>query len=53
MRKLFCRIFGHDYMETSARRRECIRCDQHETLRQMGEVLAWVEVTPAAAGRRA
>lgn len=53
MRKLFCRIFGHDYMETSARRRECVRCGQHETLRQMGELLAWVEVTPAIAGRRA
>ena len=53
MRKLFCRILGHDYMETSARRRECIRCGQHETLRQMGELLAWVEVTPAVAGRRA
>jgi hypothetical protein len=45
MRKLICRILGHDYMVTSARRRECVRCNQHESLRQMGELLAWVEVS--------
>jgi len=44
MKKLPCWLFGHDLMTTSARQRECIRCDQKETLRQFGAVMAWEEV---------
>ena len=45
MRKLLCRFFGHDSMETNARQRVCNRCGQRETLRRIGSVLAWEEVT--------
>jgi hypothetical protein len=48
MRKLLCRLLGHDCMTTSARRRVCLRCGQQETLRNYGNVLGWEEVTKAA-----
>jgi hypothetical protein len=48
MRKLLCRLLGHDRMPTRARNRVCLRCGQRETLRDYGHVLAWEEVTPAA-----
>jgi hypothetical protein len=44
MRKLLCRLFGHDPMRTHARR-VCLRCGQQETLRRFGRVLAWEVVT--------
>jgi hypothetical protein len=49
MHRLLCRLFGHDLMTTSARHRICLRCGQRETLRDLGHVLAWEEVTGAAA----
>jgi hypothetical protein len=45
VRKLLCRLLGHDRMTTSARQRVCVRCGQRETLRRYGNVLAWEEVT--------
>ena len=50
MRKLLCRVFGHDRMETNARQRVCQRCGQRETRRRIGSVLAWEEVTETALG---
>ena len=50
MRKVLCRFFGHDPMETSERQRVCQRCGQRETLRRYGRVLAWEEVTESALG---
>ena len=50
MRKLLCRLLGHDLMTTSARRRHCLRCGQREMLRRYGQLLAWEEVTDAALG---
>jgi hypothetical protein len=45
MRSLICRLFGHDHMLNGARNRTCLRCGMRETLRDLGHVLAWVEVT--------
>jgi hypothetical protein len=49
MRRFLCWLLGHDRMTTSARHRICLRCGQRETLRDLGHVLAWEEVTGAAA----
>jgi hypothetical protein len=46
MKKLLCRLFGHDLMTTSARRRICLRCGLRETLRQYGSTTAWGEGVP-------
>ena len=35
-------------MTTSARQRVCVRCDTRETLRDLGHVRAWVELTKGA-----
>ena len=43
MKKLLCRLLGHDLMTTSARRRTCLRCGLRETLRQYGSTTAWGE----------
>jgi len=45
MRKLLCRLLGHERMTTSTRRRVCQRCGLLETLRQFGSLLAWEEMT--------
>jgi hypothetical protein len=44
MRKILCRLLGHDCMTTSARRRVCLRCGLREMLRNYGNVLGWEEV---------
>jgi hypothetical protein len=49
MSKLLCWMFDHDRMMTSWRRRVCMRCGRQETLRNLGHVLAWEEVTTARA----
>lgn len=49
MKKLLCRLLGHNHMTTSTRRRVCLRCGAHETLRQYGSVLGWEEVTKVVA----
>ena len=41
MKKLMCWLMGHDRMQTTARRRECLRCGQQEKLCQYGQVLGW------------
>jgi hypothetical protein len=48
MRKLLCRLFGHESKETTGRHRVCVRCGQQEILRRFGRVLAWEEVTEVA-----
>ena len=48
MKQLLCWLFGHDRMTTSPRQRVCTRCDTHETLRDLGHVRAWVELTKGA-----
>ena len=48
MRKLLCRLFGHDRMVTSDRKRVCMRCGVRETLRQFGSISGWEEVTAGA-----
>jgi hypothetical protein len=48
MGKILCRLFGHDCMTTSARRRVCLRCGLRETLRDYGNVRGWEEVSKAA-----
>jgi hypothetical protein len=50
MKKLLCRLFGHDRMTTRTRHRVCLRCGQKETLRRYGQVLAWEELTDSALG---
>jgi hypothetical protein len=45
MRKLLCRLFGHDPMKAHAQLRVCLRCGQRETLRRFGRVLAWEVLT--------
>jgi hypothetical protein len=52
MKKLLCRLLGHDHMTTSTRHRVCLRCGVRETLRHYGDVLAWEEV-PGIIGREA
>ena len=47
MRRLLCWLFDHDYMNTSARHRICVRCEKRETLHVYGEVLAWEAATRA------
>ena len=49
MKKLMCWIWGHDRMQTAARRRVCLRCGQREKLRQYGQVLGWEELSETAA----
>ena len=48
MRKILCRLFGHDRMVTSERKRVCVRCGVRENLRQFGKISGWEEVTPVA-----
>jgi hypothetical protein len=50
LHKLLCRLFGHDRMASSARRRACVRCGQREALRRYGSVLAWEEETASPLG---
>ena len=47
MQSLWCRLFGHDIMRTSAAHRVCLRCGQKERLRNLGHVEAWVEAATA------
>jgi hypothetical protein len=47
MRKMLCWIFGHEFMNTSARHRICVRCEARETLRNLGDVVAWEEAPKA------
>jgi len=48
MKQFLCWLFGHDRMTTSPRQRVCVRCDTRETLRDLGHVRAWVELTKGA-----
>jgi hypothetical protein len=50
MRRLICRLFGHNHMTSGAAHRACLRCGLRETLRNYGHVRGWEEV-PVAAGR--
>jgi len=43
MKKLLCRLVGHDLMTTSARARVCLRCGSRERLRHYGSVSGWEE----------
>jgi hypothetical protein len=54
MRRLMCWLLGHDTKTTRARQRVCLRCGKRETLRQLGSVAAWEDVTkPVVRGARA
>jgi len=48
VKKLLCRIWGHDRMQTAVRQRVCRRCGQREMLRQLGNVPGWEEFTDTA-----
>ena len=44
VKRLMCRIWGHDRMQTAVRQRVCRRCGQREMLRQLGSVPGWEEL---------
>jgi hypothetical protein len=48
MRKLLCRLLGHDRMKSGAAHRICQRCGMREALRNYGHVHGWEEVSKAA-----
>ena len=48
LKKLMCRIWGHDRMQTAMRQRVCLRCGQRETLRQFGSTTGWEELPDTA-----
>ena len=50
VKKLWCRLLGHDRITVSVRKRYCLRCGQREALRRYGSVLAWEEVTGTPLG---
>ena len=45
MKQFLCWLLGHDRMTTSTRQRVCLRCGTRETLRDLGHVHAWQELT--------
>ena len=45
IRKLLCRILGHDRMTTRTKWRVCQRCGLKETQRHFGSLLAWEEIS--------
>jgi len=50
VRKLLCRLLGHDRLTTGSRHRFCLRCGQREALRRFGSVLAWEELGQGVLG---
>jgi hypothetical protein len=48
VKKLLCRLLGHDRMTRGSRHRVCLRCGQRETLRRYRHVVAWEELTEGA-----
>jgi hypothetical protein len=48
LKKLMCWIWGHDRMQTGARKRVCLRCGQREKLQQYGRILGWEELPDTA-----
>ncbi len=48
LKKLTCRLWGHDRMQTSSRQRICVRCGQREKLCQYGSVTGWEELSGTA-----
>lgn len=50
VRKLLCRLLGHDRLATGTRHRVCLRCGQRETLRRFGSLLAWEELGQGGPG---
>ena len=46
MGKLLCWLFGHERTSTSARHRVCYRCGLRERQLQIGDVIAWEDLTP-------
>jgi hypothetical protein len=48
VKKIMCWIWGHDRMQTTARRRVCLRCGQREKLRQFDSGHGWEELPDAA-----
>jgi hypothetical protein len=45
MRAFLCWLLGHDRMTRSTRQRICLRCGTRETLRHVGNVGGWEDVT--------
>jgi hypothetical protein len=50
MRKLLCRLLGHNTRADGTRHRWCQRCGLKEALRRYGNVLAWEEVNEQPLG---
>jgi len=48
VKKLMCRIWGHDRLRTAVSQRVCRRCGQREMLRQLGSVPGWEELPDTA-----
>ena len=48
VKRLICRIWGHDRMQTAMRQRVCLRCGQREKLRQFGSTTGWEELSDTA-----
>jgi len=51
MRKLLCRLLGHDRMAAGNRQRVCLRCGLRETRLMIGDSVAWEDTTAAAPQR--
>lgn len=53
MGKILCWLFGHTVEAAGHGKRVCVRCNQRETLRRFGTVIAWELVTePAERGSK-
>ena len=48
MKRLVCRLLGHDRMASLAAHRTCLRCGLREESRNYGNVRGWEEVARVA-----
>jgi hypothetical protein len=45
MRRLLCRLLGHDRLASGGAHRTCLRCGMQEKLRNFDDVRGWEDVT--------